>query len=265
MKRDLDSEQFFTSPENVDFCMSKLGDLSGFTSIIEPSAGDGAFSKRVKNCIAMDLHPMSPEIKEQDFLQYNPGLKTLGKNVLTFGNPPFGRQSSLAIKFINHEATYSNVIAFVLAKSFKKESMINRLNKHVFLRDVYDLPSNSFYFGNENFDIPCAFFIFDVKEIERPPVKVYKTDDFVFLKSIDGADNSIRRVGFYAGKVEDLNVSSSSHYYVAWKDPDAKQIFTQISFEHNNTVGARSLSKNEIVKMYVLKKEEINGTTKNRV
>ncbi len=203
----------------------------------------------------MDIEPQNISIIQQDYLEFNPDMKILGDNVLVIGNPPFGRQSSLAIKFISKSAKYAKKIAFVLAKSFKKESMISKLDKHVFLVDVFDLPDNLFYFNQTKFDIPCSFFIFEVRNEEREPFKVYTTNDFTFLSSKENADNSIRRVGFYAGKIESLDVSESSHYFVKWNTENAKELFSKIKFIHNDTVGAKSISKNEMIKEYLHTKE----------
>ena len=255
MKRELNKEQFFTKPENVKKCLS-LADLDEYDVIIEPSAGDGAFSKLIEGCLAMDIEPMGENIKKQDFLTFS--FYKENKKVLTIGNPPYGRQSSLAVKFINKAAEFSDKIIFILPLSFKKESMISRLNKHIFLERVEDLITNDFYFQDKNFTIPCAIFIFKIdKNSTRAKPKKYTTNDFSFV-SKELADDSIRRVGFYSGKLEGLNVSESSHYFIKWNNPSAKEIFKKINFTDSasNTVGARSISKNEIIKLYL---EEING------
>ena len=62
----------------------------------------------------------------QDFLKYFPHSNTFNK-IHVIGNPPFGRQSSLAIKFIRHSAKFCNTISFILPKSFKKDSMRNKV------------------------------------------------------------------------------------------------------------------------------------------
>ena len=45
------------------------------------------------------------------------------RKIHVIGNPPFGRQSSLAIKFIKKSCSFSDTISFILPKSFKKDSM----------------------------------------------------------------------------------------------------------------------------------------------
>lgn len=246
MKRRINLEQFFTTNSNATFCLSKIN-LSDYDTVIEPSAGSGAFSNKIKNCLAFDINPLGYNIKKCDFLE----LDTSGflGNTLVIGNPPFGRQSSLAVKFINKSAEFAKTIAFILPNSFKKESMINRLNEHLHLEYTFSLPDTKFVFDNESFEIPCSFFIFEKRADKRKKLPLPKINDFVFCKK-EEADSSIRRVGFYSGRIEKLDVSESSHYFVKWKTETAMKNFEKLEFEFDNTVGPRSLSKTEIIRKY---------------
>jgi hypothetical protein len=94
---------------------------------LEPSAGTGAFYNLLPiNKIGIDLEPKIENVIEHDFLTYI----LEDKRYVTIGNPPFGKNSSLAIKFFNKCAEKSEVIAFILPKTFKKDSVINKLNKN---------------------------------------------------------------------------------------------------------------------------------------
>lgn len=247
MKRKVNLEQFFTTVENAKFCLSNL-DLLSYDTIVEPSAGNGSFSDLIPNCIAFDIEPENDKIIKQDFLKLDT-KQFNNKKVLTVGNPPFGRQSSSAIKFINKAAEFSDTIAFILPKSFKKESVINKLNEHLFLENVIDLPSILFYFKNDKFEIPCSFFIFKKRREIREKKQIPTVTDFSFVKKED-ADCSIRRVGFYAGRIEDVNVSESSHYFIKWNTAEAKEKYLKLKFSFDNTVGPRSISKTEILRKY---------------
>lgn len=248
-RKNIELEKFYTKPEVAKFCIEQL-DLSKYDKIIEPSAGSGSFSNQLE-CEAYDIAPEGENIIKQDFLQTN-----IEKgNILTIGNPPFGRQSSLAIKFINHAAKYSKTIAFILPKSFGKESMLNKLNKHLHLVKEIELSENSFYYKEDSFDVPCNFYIFEYLDKEREKPKKYETTDFEFTTK-DKADYSIRRVGFYAGKVEGLEVSVESHYFIKDKD-HAIDILKNLEYPSaKKTVGSRSISKNEIVKEYLCQKDK---------
>ena len=136
--------------------------------IIEPSAGNGSFISGIKsfsnNCIFYDLEPENPEIIKQDFLtgNYN-DLSTKYNNIHIIGNPPFGRQSSLAIKFIRKSCEFCNSISFILPKSFKKDSLKQKipLNFHLILES--DLPEKSFLVDGVEHDVPCVFQIWKKK------------------------------------------------------------------------------------------------------
>ena len=214
------------------FCLSKI-DLKAYDLIIEPSAGSGSFSNLI-NCIAFDIEPKNDKIIKQNYLELETS-EYADKKVLVIGNPPFGRQSSLAIKFINKSAEFADTIAFILPKSFKKESLLNKLDKHLFLKEVYELPNTKFFFEKRK----------ELRTKEKLPI----VDDFSFVKP-EEADCSIRRVGFYTGKIEGLEVSASSHYFVKWNTATAKDNYLKLKFDLDNTVGARSLSKTEIIKKY---------------
>ncbi len=68
--------------------------------------------------------PEHDEIIKQNYLELNyTKMREDFNKIHIIGNPPFGRQSSLAIKFIKKCCEFSNSISFILPKSFKKESM----------------------------------------------------------------------------------------------------------------------------------------------
>jgi predicted RNA methylase len=116
-------DKYYTLPSIAKKCInlvSKHYYLDKFDLIIEPSAGNGSFSKLIDNCIAYDIEPEDVCILKQDFLEYK--HKGTDDEVLVIGNPPFGRQSSTAKAFVSHAVEFATVIAFILPKSFKKES-----------------------------------------------------------------------------------------------------------------------------------------------
>ena len=99
-----DGDKFYTKKLVVDECMKAVLekiDLDGLL-VIEPSAGDGAFIDAIKQSAALhkfyDIEPHHPDIIKCDFLETDISDDT--NSICFIGNPPFGRQSSLAIKFI---------------------------------------------------------------------------------------------------------------------------------------------------------------------
>ena len=87
------------------------------SSIVEPSAGNGAFIETLSNSFPTtevdyyDLHPEHHLIKGQDFLTLDVPYQ---KDRLIIGNPPFGSRNSLSVKFYKKAITLGDYIAFIL-------------------------------------------------------------------------------------------------------------------------------------------------------
>ena len=209
------NDKFYTNPEISKMCI-ELVNVSGFDVVVEPSAGNGSFSKQIDRCVAYDLVPESNEIIMQDFLELDVD-DLIGKNVLTIGNPPFGVQNNLAVKFFNKAAEYSSIIAFILPKSFMKSSVQNRLDLRFHLDKCVELPKNSFLLNGEPYDVPCVFQIWKKDNHRRIPVGENRNNPYIkFVK--DDFDFAIWRVGGKSGVAyipEDKSlVSRQSNYLV---------------------------------------------------
>ena len=120
-------DKFYTKKEVASICISQLN-LDNYDVIIEPSAGSGNFSSQIEGCIAYDIAPEHPDIIQQDFLTLEIDENIKDKKILVIGNPPFGVQNNLAIAFFNRSAEFADTIAFILPKSFRKQSVQNRLS-----------------------------------------------------------------------------------------------------------------------------------------
>lgn len=258
MKESKELDQFYTNPEIAKKLFNKLKsnyNLDLFL-LIEPSAGNGAFSDLFnQEFIALDLSPKKSYIKKQNFFEFDIKKYSTNKNVFTIGNPPFGKNSSLAIKFLNKSAEYSSFVAFVLPKTFKKDSIKNKIDLSMHLVYEEDLPKNSFVFNEKKYDVPCVFQIWEKKETNRIKVKNKTTTNlFDFCKKED-ADIAIRRVGGLSGKVleEFEEYQPSSHYFLKIKK-DKEKIINKLKqcyplFQElaKNTAGNPSLSKTELI------------------
>jgi len=154
-------DKFFTRPEVANECLRFLGSVIDPRAVdlwVEPSAGAGAFLNSLPiNKIGLDIDPprgSEHSIEKMDFLTWRG--PTSG-NVATVGNPPFGKNSALAVKFFNHAATFSSVIAFIVPRTFQKGSVWNRLHTSFHLRDELEIAPNSFTFLDDVYDVPCVF------------------------------------------------------------------------------------------------------------
>lgn len=157
------NDKFYTKPEIAAWLLQEIH-LSSYSLVIEPSARNGSFSNQIINCVALDIEPESSNIQKQDFLTYSPPQVP---SILVIGNPPFGEQSSLAIKFFNYAENFASTIAFILPKSFRKVSIQNKLNLSFWLEKEIELPDNSFLLQGENYSVPCVFQVWEKKKGKR--------------------------------------------------------------------------------------------------
>ena len=114
---------------------------------IEPSAGEGCFLDLLpaKRRIALDLLPRRDEIKQADFLTWNPPAE---KKYVVVGNPPFGLRGHIALQFINHAAGFADIVAFILPQLFEsdgKGAPMKRVDKRLSLAFSRRLPPDSFH------------------------------------------------------------------------------------------------------------------------
>jgi hypothetical protein len=119
-------DKYYTKKSVAKDCIEFV-EMNSFNLIVEPSAGNGSFLDQISgNKIGIDISPESNNIKKMDFFHYTPPENS-GK-ILVIGNPPFGKCSSLAVKFFNHAGNWCDVIAFIVPRTFKRVSIQNRLN-----------------------------------------------------------------------------------------------------------------------------------------
>jgi hypothetical protein len=263
-------DQFYTSPTVAASCIALIAQHiphANECTWVEPSAGNGAFLHNVPSCITnkmgIDLDPKSPDILKHDYLEWSPDAKM--KPILVFGNPPFGRQSSLAKAFIAKSCTLADVIAFILPKSFTKPSMFNAFDLKFHCVHSGELPVNSFVLNGAPYDVPCVFQIWQKKTVNRIVETAVQPVGFQYVKvkvnadvNVDDAttyDLAFRRVGVYAGKCfandGTTSYNAQSHHFLKLDDacmPFMGSIIEKINAHTfpSNTVGPRSLSKSEI-------------------
>lgn len=243
-------DKFYTKTSIAQSCLNELN-LMQYDLIVEPSAGDGSFSHLIPNCYAIDIEPEAEDVIQQDFFTYKPEIT--GK-ILVVGNPPFGQQSTLALRFFNYAAGFATTIAFILPRSFKKISLQNQLDLNFSLIKEIDLPESSFTLNQEDYGVPCVFQIWEKTEKPREKVKMRTTTSlFEFTKNVEEADFRIQRVGGNAGKAfADKKGAISSNYYLINKTdlPIDKLVEILNTIEYPSitfTVGPKSLSKGELV------------------
>lgn len=249
-------DQFYTNENVAKSCIQTIIDLLPFTSNyfwVEPSAGNGSFLHNIPSSfekIGLDLEPKADDILTQDYLKWDPPTN---KDIIVFGNPPFGRQSSLAKAFISKSCEFAKIIAFILPKSFTKPSMFNVFPLKFHLVKSIELDKDSFVLNGSKYDVPCVFQIWHKTESNREVEKKIDPVSFEYVKADEDYDIAFRRVGALAGKCYNKNekeFSVQSHYFIKFDDVvsgNKEAIIKKINAHifPSNTVGPRSLSKSE--------------------
>lgn len=253
-------DQFYTNNTVAKLCFDKIIQTyqDSFDLYLEPSAGTGAFldlfpKNRRLGC---DLEPKHPEVIKEDFFKFT---GPPGKEVAVIGNPPFGRNAGLAIRFFNHAASFNNVciIAFIIPKTFRKDSVQNRLSMDFKLIVDMDLPKNAFVYEGKEYDVPCCFQIWERTLDPRQPVKVVLTNGLFSFVCREDSNVAVRRVGGRAGKATKNNLTTlpeESYHFLKLKTKILTvnafvETVNAIDFAQtvNSTAGVRSLSKAELV------------------
>ena len=191
---------------------------------------------------------------KQDYLLYDYDIiKETFSKIHIIGNPPFGRQSSLAIKFIKKSCEFCDSISFILPKSFKKDSLKKTFPLNFHLIFEIDLPDKSFLVDGIEHNVPCIFQIWEKKTSNRTVSKKLEPINFIFVKNTENPDVSFRRVGVNAGTIDQQihNKSIQSHYFIKFTNDksitDNINNLSTITYDFNNTVGPKSISKQELI------------------
>lgn len=239
-------DQYYTKPEIAKYFSKLIVDRYPDGMFVEPSAGHGSFSLNFTNIISYDLEPKFEECIEQDFLQSD---LTSHENCVYVGNPPFGKNSSLALKFINKCMWNARAVCFILPRTFKKVLFQERVNLNYSVVYEEDVAKNSFLLEGKEYDVPCVFQIWEKNAEQR--VRFIPKNPSLQEVSPEDADLCVRRVGGKAGKILDgMDHSPSSTFF--FKDTEGKirekiLLLEEVLVEESkNTAGVRSISKREI-------------------
>jgi hypothetical protein len=270
--------QYYTADNVALACVIRLQSRLGislseaFGLAVEPAYGRGAFVAALRLLGIRDIDyfdiDSSDDAHRADFLEINMPRSCLpphngSGDILTIGNPPFGKNASLAVAFFNKAASYSRVVAFIVPKTFRKTSIQRRLDRRFFLILDADIPDNAFTLCNEVVTMPCAFQVWIRQTTLIRPISelVRSTDDFYFVDAAACFDIAIRRVGVNAGRIFERGSSSmSATSYMFLKltgtisrNEMLRRIYS-LQLESTpckaNTAGCPSISKAELCELY---------------
>lgn len=278
-KRDL-KDQFYTKNDIAQKCLDKFIDIIKPDSndlFIEPSAGNGSFSdflrKKYKNTESYDIDPKKDYIKKCNFLTLDKDkFKDYQYKIHGIGNPPFGRQSSLAKKFIKHLSEYCDTISFILPKSFRTPTYQKAFPLKFQLIDEIDLDDNCFLIDNKPHHVPCVFQIWKKQKNNRIIEPNPNPEKFKFIKKPtikttlqngkeikinqfeEEPDFAILRAGGgkSCGRISENYNDGIACYPEAWlfiklynsdKKKEFLEKYNKIDWTSDNNVGAKSISK----------------------
>lgn len=250
-------DQYYTKTSVAKECVDQILSLvpeSSSWQWVEPSAGNGAFLKALPQQIlrfGLDLEPKMEGIVKGDFFTWEP-LSQIKR--IFFGNPPFGKQGSLAKAFIQHAAKNAELIAFILPRSFVKPSMSRAFPSKFHCIFQKELAKDSFEVNGQSYDVPCVFQIWQKRETDRVVSESVKESGFQYVKGSEQYHLAFRRVGGKAGTCYikgSGEFSIQSHYFLKFEDRYISSIqkIVDLVNKHvfpSNTVGPRSLSKGEV-------------------
>jgi hypothetical protein len=260
-KQSKELDQYYTGPELAQYFLDKVQELlpyADYDMVLEPSAGTGSFYNLLDTRrVGLDLDPKCTGVQKQNFYDYMAPIPH-GK-ILTVGNPPFGKNASDAVKFFNHSAKFSQAIAFVLPRTFRKTSLINRLDENFHLIFDETVPDQSFIHEGKPYDVWCTMQIWIRKENKREKIatkKLSDAKDYWEIVEPKLADFCVQRVGGRAGQVRTgadfRTFSPLSHYFIRAIDPNCLDIFKSLNYEDlkYNTAGNPSISPSELVELF---------------
>jgi predicted RNA methylase len=174
-------------------------------TVIEPAGGTGSFIKAaqaagVTEFLSFDIEPKHDLVKKADFLV----KKITAKDAVTISNPPFGRNNSLSIPFFNKAAQHSEYICFIVPRSWRKWSVVNRLDRRFHLIADHDIMIDYVDDLGERLSkrtsLSTCFQIWQRRDDLRPLIKV---QDLGLIEKCgpEVADVALTIFGFGCGKV----------------------------------------------------------------
>jgi predicted RNA methylase len=281
--RSVGLDKFYTIPTIAKSCLNIVGarySWSDWDLVVEPSAGNGSFLTQIPvptaKRVGIDIAPEHPDILRGDFLMYEPVAVAVAaaaapppqpQRILVVGNPPFGRVSSLAIKFFNHAAKWAQVIAFIVPRTFRRVSVQNKLSRDFQLVHDMEIPTEPCAF-NPPMMAKCCFQIWERTGGQRPIVELPTTHpDWTFLAMGPkdargqptppvGADFAIRAYGGKCGEIVcdglDALRPKSWHWIVAKADKHVLvSRFRELDYSvSTDTARQNSIGRGELVRLY---------------
>ncbi len=251
-------EQFYTPTDLAERLVGELRDVVGSLenrTVLEPAGGTGAFIKAAlaagaPRVVSFDIEPKFEGVIHADFLNQTLDLQ----DALALSNPPFGRNNALSIPFFNKAANHCEYIAFVVPRSWRKWSVLNRLDRRFHLVADHDIQVDYVDEAGEllsrQLRLNTCFQIWRRDETRQRPI--YRVTDMGLIQKTtpEDADIALDVFGFNCGKVntEIVRKPNSTKMFLKLVHPEALSALQQVDFSrfYRNTAYTEALSLQEI-------------------
>lgn len=256
-KRVTGKEQYYTPAELADSLLQEVlnfvPDISKRT-ILEPAGGTGSFINAArkagaKKFLSFDIEPKHDSVTLANFLD----AEIKAHDAVTISNPPFGRNNSLSIPFFNKAADHSEYICFIVPRSWRKWSVVNRLDHRFHLIADHDIKID---YENDlgqklsqRNNLNTCFQIWQRKATPRPK---YTVSDQGLIEKTDAehADVALTIFGFGCGTVRTdfERKPNSTRMFLKLHHPKALKALQSVDFSrfYKNTAYTEALALPEI-------------------
>jgi predicted RNA methylase len=255
-------EQYYTPPLLAKELTAHLVEIVNNTdapfasrTILEPAGGTGAFIDAAhlagaKQVLSFDIEPLHASVVGGDFLEQQLG-PIFGS--VTLGNPPFGRNNALSIPFFNHAAPHSDFIAFIVPRSWRKWTVINRLDRNFHLVSDDDLQIDYVDSAGDQLMVKRRLnTCFQIWERQAEPRPHYSVEDLGLVSKVTPAeaDVSLTIFGYNCGTVKTSfeRRSNTTQMFLKLNHPDALAALRTVDFGRffRHTAYTEALSLSEI-------------------
>lgn len=273
---EIEGEEYFTDPEISKMFILDIDDMFDLTKydiILEPSAGSGNILEHLpkENRIGLDIDPKIDEVIKTDFFDWEPpGWEPLfgeTPRIITIGNPPFGRNSDLALKFFHHASQWSDTICFIIPVTWDKYHIQKKIPNDFGLYYSKRLDPLGFIYPNgERIKNPirCVAQIWS-REHKGDNLRLHRQrqnwhEDFEIVKDKRPFDlwmaywgGGRKQLFLTPEEMEESKLSISGFRKIKFHTEEARETFLSIDWEAESlqdNVGCWNLSEETLVEIY---------------
>jgi len=253
-KRVTGKEQYYTPEKTVIECISLLDKVHQGDTYLEPAGGTGAFIEQLiqlnRNVVSYDIEPKHNLVQQtEDFL-----LEDLShlSDIITISNPPFGRANKLCVPFFNKCAEVSTHIGFLIPKSWRKWSVINRLDNRFHLVSDTELTVDFIHPSQEKKSkgkLNTIFQVWEKRDELRETISVMDRN-YITKTNPDDADVSLTVFGRGCGKLKEEfpRVPNTTQMFLKCNEPWVVDALKTVDFSrfYSNVAFVEALSIKEI-------------------